>query len=120
MTNATERPSMPDGKRPCDLVLEGGGVKGIGLLGAVLTLADAGYHFERIAGTSTGAIVAALVAAYQKAGRDLHELESVMHELDYRRFADEPLLERVTGPLGEAVEALIHGGGHTGDISPSG
>ena len=35
-----------------DLVLEGGGVKGIGLVGAVLTLYDAGFVFPRIAGTS--------------------------------------------------------------------
>ena len=35
-----------------DLVLEGGGVKGIGLVGAVLTLYDKGYVFPRIGGTS--------------------------------------------------------------------
>ena len=46
-----------------DLVLEGGGVKGIGLVGAVLTLSGSGYVFPRVAGTSAGAIVAALVAA---------------------------------------------------------
>jgi len=58
-----------------DLVLEGGGVRGIALLGAVLRLYDEGYRFPRIAGTSAGAIVAALVVAHQRAGRDLHELE---------------------------------------------
>ncbi|HEV7648515.1 MAG TPA: patatin-like phospholipase family protein [Actinophytocola sp.] len=42
-------------EKTVDLVLEGGGVKGIGLLGAVLAMADAGYRFERIAGTSAGA-----------------------------------------------------------------
>ena len=51
-----------------DLVLEGGGVKGIGLVGAVLTLGDAGYRFPRVAGTSAGAITAALIAALQRAG----------------------------------------------------
>ncbi len=107
--------ALSDSKQSVDLVLEGGGVKGIGLLGAVLTLADAGYRFERIAGTSAGAIVATLVAAYQKDGRDLHQLVDVMHDLDYNRFADEPWLERVTGPVGEVVSAIIHGGSHTGD-----
>ncbi|WP_137812147.1 patatin-like phospholipase family protein [Gandjariella thermophila] len=105
---------MPDDRKPVDLVLEGGGVKGIGLLGAVLTLYDAGYRFERVAGTSAGAIVAALVAAYQKAGRDLHELEEVMRGVDYGRFADGSLLERVTGRIGEGVEMLLHDGAHTG------
>jgi NTE family protein len=38
-----------------DLVLEGGGVKGIALVGAVTALADAGYSFPRVAGSSAGA-----------------------------------------------------------------
>ena len=101
--------------RPVDLVLEGGGVKGIGLLGAVLTLYDAGYRFQRIAGTSAGAIVAALVAAYQKSHRDLHDLEAKMHEVHYRRFADGSLLEGFTGRLGEGLEVLLHEGAHSGD-----
>lgn len=98
-----------------DLVLEGGGVKGIGLLGAVLTLSDAGYHFERIAGTSAGAIGAALVAAYQGAGRDLHELEAEMRQVDYAKFADGSLVQRLAGPVGDGIELLLHDGMHSGD-----
>jgi NTE family protein len=98
-----------------DLVLEGGGVKGLGLLGAVLGLHDAGYRFARIAGTSAGAIVAALVASYQYAGRDLHELEDVMHSCEYVRFQDKSWVERVAGPVGEGVDLLVHEGMHTGD-----
>ncbi|MDI5966819.1 patatin-like phospholipase family protein [Streptantibioticus silvisoli] len=98
-----------------DLVLEGGGVKGFGLLGAVLALWDAGYRFERIAGTSAGAIVAALVTAYQKAGRDLRELVDVVATCDYARFEDDgPVLERLTGKVGEGVEILLHEGAHDG------
>ena len=37
-----------------DLVLEGGGVKGLGLVGAVLELMREGYTFPRLAGTSAG------------------------------------------------------------------
>lgn len=106
---------VSDDKKSVDLVLEGGGVKGIGLLGAVLTLYDAGYRFERVAGTSAGAIVAALVVAYQQARRDLHELEEVMHTVDYPRFADGPILEKLTGRLGEGLELLLHEGAHSGD-----
>ena len=43
---------MPD----ADLVLEGGGVKGLGTAGAVMGLLDAGYRFQRVAGTSVGAV----------------------------------------------------------------
>jgi NTE family protein len=46
-----------------DLVLAGGGVKGIGHAGAVAKLREAGYEFPRVAGTSAGAIVGAMVAA---------------------------------------------------------
>ena len=35
-----------------DLVLSGGGVKGIGLVGAVVALMEAGYHAQRVSGTS--------------------------------------------------------------------
>ena len=45
-----------------DLVLEGGGVKGIGLVGAIARL-ERGYTIERVAGTSVGALVGALVAS---------------------------------------------------------
>lgn len=45
-----------------DLVLEGGGVKGIGLVGAIARL-ERDFTFERVAGTSVGALVGALVAA---------------------------------------------------------
>ncbi|GAA3647157.1 patatin-like phospholipase family protein [Lentzea roselyniae] len=102
-------------EKSVDLVLEGGGVKGIALLGAVLVLADAGYRFQRIAGTSAGAIVAALVAAYQKEGKNLWELADVMREVDYRRFADEPWPQRATGVVGDALSAFVHGGSHDGD-----
>ena len=55
----------PKSKRtkPLDLVLAGGGVKGIGLVGAVVRLMEAGYRPNRIAGTSAGAMAAALTAA---------------------------------------------------------
>jgi NTE family protein len=46
-----------------DLVFEGGGVKGLGLAGALLELDARGYQPQCVAGTSAGAITAALVAA---------------------------------------------------------
>src|SRR3954447_4633761 len=46
-----------------DLVLEGGGVKGIGLVGALSVLEERGWEPACVAGTSAGAITAALLAA---------------------------------------------------------
>jgi NTE family protein len=78
-----------------DLVCEGGGVRGIGLVGAVDALAAAGYRFPRVAGTSAGAIVAALVAALQAAGEPLTRLAEIMRSLDYRKFLDRNLIGHV-------------------------
>lgn len=78
-----------------DLVLEGGGVKGIGLVGAVEVLAEAGYGFPRIAGSSAGAVVGALVAGLQAGGEPVLRLGELMAGLDYRKFRDRSLLGQV-------------------------
>jgi NTE family protein len=49
--------------QPADLVLSGGGVKFIGLVGAIVALMDAGYSFPRVSGVSAGSVVAAVLAA---------------------------------------------------------
>ena len=46
-----------------DLVFEGGGAKGIAYVGALQALVDQGHTIGRVAGTSAGAITAALLAA---------------------------------------------------------
>ena len=61
-----------------DLVLEGGGVKGIALVGAISVLEERGYQFRRVAGTSAGAIVGSLVAANAGAA----ELEEIMRGVE--------------------------------------
>ncbi len=79
-----------------DLVFEGGGVKGIGLAGALATLEEREYRPQNIAGTSAGAITAALLAA----GYTAEELREIIISLDYRQFQDRawedkvPLIER--------------------------
>lgn len=78
-----------------DLVCEGGGVRGIGLVGAVDALAQAGYRFPRVAGTSAGAIVASLVAALQVAGEPLSRLAEVMRAINYRNFLDRNWIGRI-------------------------
>jgi NTE family protein len=91
---------MPDPKL-ADLVLEGGGVKGVGLAGAYVALREAGYTAANVAGTSAGAITAAFIAA----DFPPEELERIVMELDYRQFEDEgwedkvPLIEKTTSLL---------------------
>ena len=76
-------------KLRADAVFEGGGVKGLGLVGAVAAIEDAGYEFMNVAGTSAGAIVASLLAVDYKAD----EIKEEMQKLDYNNFKDQGLLE---------------------------
>jgi NTE family protein len=88
-------------KIQADAVFEGGGVKGIGLVGALAVAEEKGYQLVNVAGTSAGAIVAALAAA----GYSAAELRKIMSELDYNRFKDPGLLDRipVAGPLASLI-----------------
>lgn len=88
-----------------DLVLEGGGVKGIALVGAITVLEEHGYVFNRVAGTSAGAIVAALLAA----GYNGAELTDAMQHLDYEKFRDRNLLDHF-GVVGDAASVLLQQG----------
>jgi NTE family protein len=68
---------------PADLVLQGGGVKGIALAGAVTRLMKM-YTFRRIGGTSAGAILASLIAA----GYSADEVRELMSDLPYAKVPD--------------------------------
>lgn len=92
-----------------DIVLEGGGVKGIGLVGALSVLEEAGYRFQKVAGTSAGAIVGSLVAADMRAD----ELRAVMESLDYLKFKDESFLDRL-GRVGKGLSLLLENGVYEG------
>ena len=79
-----------------DLVCEGGGVLGIGLVGAYAVLEARGYRVQNLAGTSAGAIVATLIAA----GYTAAEVRDIIFDLDF---------SRITDPHPEARLALIGG-----------
>lgn len=82
--------------QPVDLVFEGGGVKGVGLAGALAVLEERGFLAQNVAGTSAGAITAALLAA----GYRGEQLRDIVLDLDFRQFQDKawedqvPLIER--------------------------
>jgi len=94
-----------------DYVFEGGGVKGIGLSGAYRQMTDAGYKPECVAGTSAGAINAALVAC----GFTGPEIEDVaLHRMKFPLFEDKSFLDRF-GKVGDAAEFFRTRGMHSGD-----
>jgi NTE family protein len=101
-----------------DLVLEGGGVKGIALVGAVRPFVEAGYRFPRIAGTSAGAILGSVLAALQRAGEPASALSEIARTLDYTKFRDRGFPGSWLGPLGFLVDGfsvLLEDGAFEGD-----
>lgn len=96
-----------------DLVLEGGGVRGFALVGAVQGLVEAGYSVVRVGGTSAGAVVAAVVAGLGAAGEPLTRLADVAGTFEPARIRTRGPVGRALGPLGvlaDAVNLLREGG----------
>ena len=91
-------------KAVTNLVFEGGGVKGVAYCGALQELESQGIlaGIRRVAGTSAGAITAALVAA----GCTPEELTAAMFDLDFRSFED--------GELEGPVRVVEHYGWYRG------
>jgi NTE family protein len=115
LRSAENNLAAADTEKPADIVLEGGGVKGIGLAGAVLTLDQAGYRFQRVAGTSAGAIAAAIIAALNKVGKPLAKLQDYLQEVNFKQFMAESHLRAALGGLGDAEHLLLHMGLYDGD-----
>ncbi len=97
------------GQQFADLVFEGGGVKGIALSGAFAALEERGFAPKSVAGTSAGAITAALVAA----GYGAAELGQVTRTMPFAKFRDEGLVDKL--PLvGRGVSVLLERGIYEG------
>ncbi len=84
-------PPEADGQIYADGVFEGGGVRGIAFLGALRCCADLGLRWRKLAGTSAGAITAALMAA----NLSMDELEQTLGTMDYQSL----FLGKKTSPL---------------------
>ncbi|MBA4494956.1 patatin-like phospholipase family protein [Paenactinomyces guangxiensis] len=65
-----------------DAVFEGGGVKGIGLVGALCVAEEKGYRWKKVAGSSAGSIIAALLAAGYTA-KEMYEMLIQQNFLDF-------------------------------------
>lgn len=89
-------------------VFEGGGVRGIGLIGATGVFLENGYRFNRVAGNSAGSIVASLIAG----GYSATELRQIMISLDYSRFADKDWKDKL--PFGMAYSLFAEKGLYEG------
>lgn len=88
-----------------DAVFEGGGVKGIGLIGAVSVIEQRGGEFVHVAGTSAGAIVASLVAA----GYSADDLKRIMMSIDFNQFEDKSVVGQIPF-AGQIIDELFRKG----------
>ena len=70
--------------RQANAVLKGGGVKGIALTGALAVAEEQGWTWQSVAGTSAGAITAALLAA----GYTAPEVHTIINDLDFNDFKE--------------------------------
>jgi NTE family protein len=103
-------PRKPAAPMKLDGVFEGGGVKGIALVGALAVIEDAGYELVNVAGTSAGAIVAALVAA----GYTAAEIKPIIMGLDFSKITDTSGVGKLP-VVGSAIEILTELGIYDGD-----
>ena len=100
---------MADNDQYADLVFEGGGVKGIGLAGAYAALSEQGFEPKCVAGTSAGAITAALVAA----GYSSTELDEILLRLPFADFKDPDWWDKAGTP-GKLVSLIREKGIYEG------
>lgn len=80
----------------CDLVLGGGGIRGLAHIGALESLEDHGYEVERVAGASAGAVLGAFIVA----GLRAPQVAERFAELDFRSFALADVLARLSSKRG--------------------
>jgi NTE family protein len=93
-----------------DLVCEGGGVKGIALVGGLSVLEERGFQPQNLAGTSAGAIVSTLFAA----GYTPAELYTLLKAQKFTDFQDPTWLTNI--PLvGSVLSVIFEKGIYKGD-----
>lgn len=92
-------------------VFEGGGVKGIGLVGALYYAEkEMKIKWQNVAGTSAGAMVASLVAS----GCTAAEIRDMVFGLDFPRFKDEGFIDHFSFP-GKVLSILFDKGIYEGN-----
>lgn len=91
-------------------VFEGGGVKAIGLAGAVAETEKRGFTFYHVAGTSSGSIVAAMLAA----GYTGEELRRIIEATPFSSFLQKTWVHRIQW-IGPAARVFVKKGLYSGE-----
>ena len=89
-----------------DIVCEGGGVKGISLVGSINCLEDHGYEFKKMAGVSAGAIITSLLAV----GYNGDELKNLVLNLNYNKLIFNTRLNQIFYTLKGGINLFLKKG----------
>ncbi|MFB3164659.1 patatin-like phospholipase family protein [Neobacillus sp. 179-J 1A1 HS] len=93
-----------------DAVFEGGGARGIAFVGAIQAMEEEKVEWQRIAGTSAGAVIAALLASGYKS----YEIRKHLSELDFSKLRGRTLMNRI--PIfGSLLELMFNLGIYKND-----
>jgi NTE family protein len=98
-------------ERRVDLVLEGGGVKGVALAGALSVLEENGYQPQNVAGASAGAIIATLLGS----GYSAAEIGRIIAEQDFNLFMDKGWEDRLPAVISVPYSILKDQGIYEGN-----
>lgn len=93
-----------------DGVFEGGGVRGIAFTGAIQAMEEEQVEWERLAGTSAGAVIAALLASGYKS----YEIRDLLIQMDFTKFRGKSFLNYIP-IVGGLFELMIHLGFYKND-----
>ncbi len=91
-------------------VFAGGGIKGVGLAGAAAAAMERGHHFQHLVGTSSGALVASLIAA----GYTAAEMATAVRRVPWPRLFPPHALLRVP-VLGKGLALGVSRALYSGD-----
>ncbi len=92
-----------------NLVCAGGGIRGIGIVGALCALEREGFSWEKAAGVSSGAIIASLIAV----GYTANEIKKMIIDFNFLKFKDRGVMGKV--PLvGNAIGLVRDKGIYSG------
>jgi NTE family protein len=92
-----------------DAIFEGGGVRGIGIVGALTYMEGCDYQWQRVAGSSVGALIASLISA----GYTAKEMRRILIQTNFLRFLDKDRIQRIPilgKPLGFVTQNAIYSG----------
>ncbi|TBL79911.1 patatin-like phospholipase family protein [Paenibacillus thalictri] len=92
-------------------VFEGGGVKGIALAGAVSAAEKQGIEFHQVAGTSSGSIIASLIAA----GYSGEETRKLVEQTPFSSFLKRSWIFERPKIIGPAARLFIKKGLYSGE-----